>query len=286
MNIYFLFDPFFDYGFMRRAIVACCALSISATPIGIFLILRRMSLMGDALSHAILPGVAVGYFFFNVSFVMMSIGGFISGLIVAILSNWISEKTSFQKDSSFSGFYLGFLAFGVVLISLQGCNIDLLHLLFGSILSVDMYTLKCIGLISTITVLSLAFFYRALVIETFDSEFLRENNNKFSRLIQIFFLSIVVLNLIASCQVTGTLMTLGLMVLPGLSARCWVKNLSNMLFLALCISFFCSWIGLLCAFYFSLPAGPSIILFASVIFIVSVLIGNNERLLFSICFKK
>lgn len=286
MIIHILFDPFINYGFMRRAIVACCSLSMSVTPIGIFLILRRMSLMGDALSHAILPGVAIGYFFFNMSFIMMSIGGFMSGLIVAFFSDWVTEKTSLYKDAIYSGLYLGFLSFGVVLIATQGSDIDLFSLLFGSILLINMYTLKCVGIISTITVFSIAFLYRALVIETFDSDFLKENNIKYPRLISIFFSLILVLNLIASLQVTGTLMAVGLMMLPGLSARCWVRSLINMLLLSLCIAWFCSWIGLLIAFYISLPAGPVIVLCASIVFLISILFGSNEGVfLFMRCNK-
>lgn len=284
--MHILFDPFINYGFMRRAIVACCALSISTTPIGIFLILRRMSLTGDALSHAILPGMVIGYFFSGASFIFMSICGFISGLIVAILSSWIGEKTFLNEEASISGFYLGFLAFGVVLISFQGSNVDLFNLLFGSILSVNIHTLKYIGIISTVVVFSIALFYRALIIESFDSKFLRGNSIESSRIIQVFFSSIVVLNLIASFQITGTLMAVGLMMLPGLSARFWVKSLLNMLLLSLCISVLCSWIGLLVAFYISLPAGPVIVLCASIFFIISVFFGINEGILFCICHKK
>lgn len=284
--LYIFFDPFISHGFMRRAIVACCALSISMTPIGVFLILKRMSLLGDALSHAILPGVAIGYFFSSVSFVIMSIGGFISGWMVMILSNWIDEKTSLHKDASFSGCYLGFLAFGVILISLQGSNVDLLNLLFGSIFSVSICILKYIGVISSVTVFSIALFYRALVIETFDSEFLRGNNIVFSRLIQMFFSSIIVLNLIASFQVTGTLMAIGLMMLPALSARCWVQSLISILLVSLCIALLCSWIGLLIAFYFSLPAGAVIVLCASIIFFISILFGSNEGIFLLMNYKK
>lgn len=286
MSICIFFDPFFDYGFMRRAIVACIVLSCSVTPIGVFLIFKRMSLMGDALSHSILPGLAVGYFFSSTSFLIMSIGGFISGLTVAIISNWISERTSFSKDATFSGFCLGFLSLGTILVSCSEHNIDLFHLLFGSILSINLCALRYIGIVSTGTILSLALFYRALVIETFDVEFLRVNNIKFSRWIQVFFLFIVVLNLIASCQITGTLMTLGVMILPGLSARFWVKSLTGVLLLGLCISLLCSWIGLLIAFYFFWPAGPAIILCASIIFIFSLLVGSNEGVLFFLYFRK
>ncbi|URJ25834.1 metal ABC transporter permease [Blochmannia endosymbiont of Camponotus sp.] len=286
MMIHMLFDPFIDCGYMRRAIVACCVLSISITPIGSFLMLRRMSLVGDVLSHAILPGVAIGYFFSGMSFMIMSIGGFISGLMVAILSSWISEKTLLQQDASFAGLYLGSLAFGVILMSLHGPNVDLLDLLFGSILSVNLLNLECIGIISTITLLTIALFYRALIIETFDPDFLRDNNVEASRCIQIFFLSIVMLNLVASFQVTGTLMSVGLMMLPGLSARCWVKSLIHMLLLSIFIAFFCSWIGLLGSFYMFLPAGPTIVFCGSVIFLISVLFGRNKGILFSVYNKK
>ncbi|URJ31349.1 metal ABC transporter permease [Blochmannia endosymbiont of Camponotus sp.] len=286
MVIHMLFDPFINCGYMRRAIVACCILSISMTPIGNFLMLKRMSLVGDVLSHAILPGVAIGYFFSGMSFVMMSIGGFISGLVVAILSNWISEKTLLQKDASFSGFYLGSLAFGVILMSLHGPNIDLLDLLFGSVLSVNLLHLECIGVIGTITLLIVALLYRALIIETFDPDFLRGNGVKASKFIQIVFLSIVMLNLIASFQVTGTLMSVGLMMLPGLSARYWVKSLMNMLLLSVLIALLCSWIGLLGAFYMLFPAGPAIVACGSVVFLVSVFFGRNKGILFFMYYKK
>ncbi|WP_159714922.1 metal ABC transporter permease [Blochmannia endosymbiont of Camponotus nipponensis] len=286
MIVHMLFDPFIDYGCMRRAIVACCVLSISTTPIGSFLMLRRMSLVGDVLSHAILPGVAIGYFFAGMSFFVMSIGGFISGLIVAILSNWISDKTLLQKDASFAGLYLGSLAFGIILMSLHGSNVeDLLSLLFGSVLSVNLLHLKCIGVISTVTLISVALFYRALIIEIFDPDFLKGNDAEASRFIQIFFLSIVMLNLVASFQITGTLMSVGLMMLPGLSARYWVKSLINMLLLSVFIAVLCSWIGLLGAFYMSLPAGPAIVLCGSIVFLISVFFGINKGILFSMYHK-
>ncbi|WHL25042.1 MAG: metal ABC transporter permease [Candidatus Blochmannia vicinus] len=286
MTIYMLFDPFINCGYMRRAIVACGVLSISMTPIGNFLMLKRMSLVGDVLSHAILPGVAIGYFFSGMSFIIMSIGGFFSGLFVAILSNWISEKTLLQKDASFSGFYLGSLALGVILMSLHGPNVDLLDLLFGSVLSVNLLNLECIGIIGTITLLTVALLYRALIIETFDPDFLRENGIKASKFIQIVFLSIVMLNLIASFQVTGTLMSVGLMMLPGLSARYWVKSLINMLLLSVLIALLCSWIGLLGAFYMVFPAGPAIVLCGSMVFLISVFFGRNKGILFYMYHKK
>lgn len=275
-----LFGPFMSFDFMRRAVAVCCALSFSITPVGSFLMVKRMNLIGDALSHSILPGVAIGYFYSGVSLTAMSIGGFISGSIVAILSIWISEKTSLQKDASFSGCCLGSLAFGVVLMSLKGSNENLLSLLFGSVLSINIYNVYCTGIISTITLISLAILYRALVIESFDPDFLKGHFVPSSKYIQVIFLLIVVLNLIISFQIIGTLMSIGLMMLPNLSARFWVKSLTNTLLVSVCIAMFCSWLGLLGSFYMSLPAGPVIVLCSSIIFIMSVLFGKYQGILY------
>lgn len=286
MIVDILFDPFINLGFMRRAIVACCALSMSITPVGVFLMLKRMSLIGDALSHAILPGIAMGYFYSGLSCIMMNIGGFISGLGVVMLSVWITEKTSLQKDASFTGFYLGSLSSGIVLMSLNKSDTDLLNLLFGSVLSITINNLKYIGVITTVTLIFLALFYRALIIEAFDPDFLKSHGViVLSRYLQIFFLSIVVLNLIASLQITGTLMSIGLMMLPGLSARCWSNKIINILLLSVCIAFLCSWAGLLGAFYMSLPAGPTIVFCSSVFFFISILFGKNQGI-FSFIYQK
>ncbi len=126
------FQPFIEFGFMRRALVVCLALSLSTTMLGVFLLLRRMSLMGDALSHAILPGVAVGgYLLSGMSLLAMTLGGFIAGIVVALVAGWVSRRTPLKEDASFAGFYLGSLALGVTLVSLRGSSVDLLHLLFG-----------------------------------------------------------------------------------------------------------------------------------------------------------
>ena len=98
-----LVQPFIEFAFMRKALVACVAIAISATPLGVFLSLRRMSLVGDALSHAVLPGAAMGYLLSGLSLVAMGIGGLIAGLSVALLSGVVSRFTPLKEDASFSG---------------------------------------------------------------------------------------------------------------------------------------------------------------------------------------
>ncbi|KQN68614.1 metal ABC transporter permease [Rahnella rivi] len=279
MLFHLLADPFIEFGFMRRALIACIALSISATPLGVFLLLRRMSLVGDALSHAVLPGAAIGYLISGMSLVAMGIGGFIAGLAVAMLSGLVSRKTQLKEDASFAGFYLGSLALGVTLVSLRGSSVDLLHVLFGSILAIDSSAMIMVGIISSASLLMLACIYRALVIESFDSLFLRVSAGKWLAVIHGIFLALVVINLVAGFQILGTLMSVGLMMLPAASARFWARDLPHTLLSAMIIGILSSVVGLIWSYYASLPAGPAIVLSATVIFFISVLFGRRGGML-------
>ena len=146
-----LFGPFIEFGFMRRALAGCFALSLSAPPVGVFLMLRRMSLMSDAMSHAILPGAAVGFLVAGLSLPAMTIGGLAAGLFVALLAGIVTRTTSIKEDASLAAFYLISLAAGVLLVSLRGSQIDLLHILFGTVLALDDPALMLLGGIATVT---------------------------------------------------------------------------------------------------------------------------------------
>jgi len=268
-----LIQPFIEFGFMRRALVACVALAVSATPLGVFLSLRRMSLIGDALSHAVLPGAAIGYLISGLSLVAMGIGGLIAGLAVALLSGAVSRYTPLKEDASFAGFYLGSLALGVTLVSLRGSSVDLLHVLFGSLLAVDDPALLLVGAIAAFTLLMLAVIYRPLVIDAFDPDFLRAQGKWSAPLVHGLFLMLVVLNLVAGFQVLGTLMSVGLMMLPAASARFWSRHLAWMLAVAMVLAIAAAIIGLMLSWHFSLPAGPAVVLSAALLFFLSILAG-------------
>ena len=274
-----LLYPFIEFGFMRRALVACMALAISATPLGVFLSLRRMSLVGDALSHAVLPGAAIGYLVSGLSLVAMGIGGLIAGLAVALLSGAVSRYTHLKEDASFSGFYLGSLALGVTLVSLRGSSVDLLHVLFGSLLAVDNGAIVLVGGIAAFTLLMLAVIFRPLVIDAFDPDFLRAQGKWSAPLVHGIFLTLVVLNLVAGFQVLGTLMSVGLMMLPATSARFWSRHLASMLAIAMLLALIACISGLMLSWHYSLPAGPAVVLSAAVLFLLSVLTGPCGGLL-------
>jgi len=150
-----LVTPFVEFEFMRRALVGVVAIAIGGGPVGVFLMLRRMSLTGDAMAHAILPGAAIGYLIAGLSLPAMTIGGLAAGVIVAILSGLVARFTSLKEDASLAAFYLLSLALGVTIVSLRGSNVDLLHVLFGTVLALDDAALLLIAGIATVTLLAL-----------------------------------------------------------------------------------------------------------------------------------
>ena len=270
-----LIEPFAAYGFMRRALVACLALAFGSGPIGVFLVLRRMSLMGDAMSHAILPGAAIGFLAAGLSLWAMSAGGLVVGLAVALLAGLVSRATSIREDASLAGFYLISLALGVLLVSLKGSSIDLLHVLFGTILGVGDASLLLVAGIATVSLFVLALIYRPLIAECFDPVFLRALGATGSRY-HILFLALVVLNLVAGFQALGTLMAVGLMMLPAAAARFWAAEVWSLFLVAAGIAFASGYAGLLLSYHLDLPSGPAIILVAGIAYLGSILLGRRD----------
>jgi len=267
-----LADPFIEFSFMRRALVATLALSLSSAPLGIFLTLRRMSLLGDALSHAILPGVAIGFMLFGVSLSAMTIGGVLGGLIVVGLAGLVSRSTVLKEDASLAAIYLVALALGITLISAQGTQLDLLHILFGSALGVDSPGLNLVTGVASASVIALAVLYRGLVLESFDPVYLAASGRR-SWVWQQGFLMLVVVNLVAGFQTMGTLMAVGLMMLPAVSARLWHDGLPAQLLNASVQAMLAGLSGLLLSYYFNTPSGPTIIGCAGVLYLLSLLLA-------------
>lgn len=160
MLIELLLAPFTEFEFMRRALLGCTALAVSATPVGVFLLLRRMSLAGEAIAHGILPGVAVAYVLSGLSVAGLTLGGLLGGLTVALLATWMSRTTILREDASLATLYLMAMALGVLLISSSGRNIDLFHLLFGGVLALDDASLGLLLSIAVITVVAMLLLHR------------------------------------------------------------------------------------------------------------------------------
>ena len=268
----FILEPFAEFAFMRRALVGVVALALGGGPIGVFLVLRRMSLMGDALAHAVLPGAAIGYLIAGLSVSAMGIGGFVAGIAVAAIAGLVSRATELREDASVAATFLISLALGVMIITLRGSTVDLMHVLFGSVLAVDDNALLLIAGVASLTLIMLAAFYRPLVAECFDPGFLKAMGGH-GGVYHIGFLMLVVLNLVAGFQSLGTLMALGLLLLPPAAAMFWAVEIWALSALAVLFALVAGVGGLLVSFHINLPSGPAIVLAAGAIYAASVVFG-------------
>lgn len=273
-----MYQPFVEFAFMRRALIGGVALALSAGPLGVFLILRRMSLIGDAIAHGILPGAALSFWLFGLSLPALTLGGLSAGLAMAGLAAWITRRTGLREDASLAALYPISLASGVLLLGLAGRKLDLVHLLFGSALAVDSATLNGMLLVASGSLLGLALIYRALALDSFDPLFLR-SVSRFGPLAYGLFLTLVVLNLVIGFQAIGALMVVGLMMLPAAAARFWSRQLPVLLLIAALLGAVCVWLGLLLSYYANLPSGPCIILLAGAAYVFSVIAGPVHGLL-------
>jgi len=272
----YLIDPFVEFAFMRRALAAALILALGGAPLGVFMSLRRMTLVGDALAHAILPGIAVAFLIAGLSIWAMTLGGLIAALAVAFLAAILTRFTRLKEDAAFSMIYLLALAVGVTLLSLRGSSTNLMHLLFGNVLGIDQDSLMLITGATCVSLFVLAALYRRLVVEGFDPDFLRVTaaGSPLTGWTQPLFFVLLMLNLVAAFQALGSLMALGLMILPAIAARFWSRTVDTMIPAAIAFAAVSSYAGLLGSFYARIPSGPAIVMVAGSIALLSALIGR------------
>jgi zinc/manganese transport system permease protein len=255
--------PFASLAFMRAALVACLALALTNGALGTLLLLRRMSLDGDVLGHAVMPGAAVGFLYAGPSPFWLSLGGLASGLAVALLSRLPTGGPT-RRDAGLVAFYLVALALGVVLVVWRGSNVDVMRVLFGTVLAIDHKALLQIAAATSVILLAVAALYRPLAVGTFDPAFLRAVGARAPY--GAMFLALVVLALVASFQAFGTLLAVGPMLLPAAAARCWGGGVVLSMALATGFGFLASVAGLLVSYYGNLPSGPAIVLAAGLLY--------------------
>lgn len=270
-----LTEPF-ALGFMRRALAGCLALSVAAPPLGVFLVLRRMSLMSDVLQHGVLPGIAVGAILSGLSVWAMGAGGIVAGLAVAVTAGWLARRTGGREDSQLAGMYLLALAAGVALVSLRR-GIDLTHLLFGNVLAVDDAALFGMAGVATFTLLALAVIWRPLVLESLDPGFMAATSGR-GGVWHLLFLTLVVLCVVSGFVALGTLMAVGLMMLPAIAARHWSQSLAGQVRAAVFMACLSSVGGLILSYNVDIPAGPAIVLTAGAFWLLSLAIGPEAGL--------
>lgn len=259
---------------MKRALVGAALITISGAPLGVLLVLRRLSLMGDIIAHAILPGTAAGFIMAGMSFPAMSLGGLIAGLAVALFAGLASRFTAMREDASLASFYLLFVALGILMLALHGSAEDLEDILFGNAQAIDGQMLVIMAGVTSLTLLTLAVIARPLIVESFDPVFLRAVRGQ-GGFYHVVYMLLVVLNMVEGYRTLGTLMASGLLLIPAVTAQFWTRRLSYLMLLAVIIGLISSVVGLTIACALKVPSGPAIVLIIGFFYILSVLLGRH-----------
>ena len=259
----------FDYQFLNRALITSIVVGIVCGTVGSLIILRGLSLMGDAMSHAVLPGVALS-FLFNIP---MFVGALVTGMIASLLIGYISNNSKTKPDAAIGISFTAFLATGVIIISLINSTTDLHHILFGNLLAITRQTFWTTIIIGVIVILLIVILYRPLMISTFDATFSRVSGLN-TTMIHYFIMLLLALVTVASIQTVGIILVVALLVTPASTAFLITKNLYSMMIVASLIGIVSSIIGLYFSFIYNLPSGPTIVIATFSIYILTLLFSK------------
>ncbi len=268
--------PFHDTA-AKHALAGAFLVSLSGAPLGVMLVLRRMSLMGDVIAHAVLPGTAAAFIIAGMSYPAMSLGGLLAGLAVALIAGLTSRFTAIREDASLASFYILSVAVGVLLLALHGTAQDLEDILFGNAKAIDDNVLTLMGYVTSLTLVVLAIIYRPLVVESFDPVFMRSVQGR-GGLYHALFMMLVVLNMVEGYRALGTLMASGLLLIPAVTAQFWSKRLLGMMLVALGVGCVSSFAGIWLATVFNVPSGPAIVLVVGAFYVLSLIFGMHGSL--------
>lgn len=258
---------------MQHTWLACAAVALSASPLGVWVILRRMSLLGDGLAHGMLPGAAVAFLFFGFSIPALSIGSLLAGLLITLCAGLITRLGTLREDNSFAALMPVALAAGVLIVHQKGSAVDLMHLLFGSVFGIDTNALYIMLGVAIFTIVSLMVCYRGLVLECFDPQFLRSQGSG-TLGFQLLILILIMLNIVAGFLTLGSLMVLGVMLLPATTAQLWSRQLPWQMAISAAIALIGATAGLLISYHLNLQASPMIVICCGAAYAFSLCFGR------------
>lgn len=271
-NVMSFIDQVSKYQYLQNALIAAILVGIICGVIGCFIILRGMALMGDAISHAVLPGVIIAYMLGASFFV----GAVITGVLTALGIGYISQNSRIKDDSAIGIMFTAMFAFGVVLnSSLRGTSVDLWHILFGNVLAVSRADLWVTFGMSIFVVLMVILFYRPLLLSTFDPTMAKATGLpvKFIHYMLMLLLSLVT---VVSLQAVGIILVVAMLITPGATAYLLSDRLSVMLFLSAFFGVFSGVVGLYFSVIFDVSSGSTIVLIASLLFGLAFLFSPKQ----------
>lgn len=258
-------EHLFTYQFLNRALITSIIVGIVCGTVGSLIVLRGLSLMGDAMSHAVLPGVALSFLFG----VPMFIGALITGMIASIFIGYITSSSKTKPDAAIGISFTAFLASGIIIISLINTTTDLYHILFGNLLAITNSAFLTTIVIGSIVLILIIIFYRPLMISTFDPTFSRMSGLN-TTLLHYFVMLLLSLVTVASIQTVGIILVVALLITPASTAFLISKKLYSMMIIASLISVISSIVGLYYSYIYNIPSGATIVLCTFVIYIITL----------------
>ncbi|HDB4526152.1 TPA: metal ABC transporter permease [Staphylococcus aureus] len=258
-------EHLFTYQFLNRALITSIIVGIVCGTVGSLIVLRGLSLMGDAMSHAVLPGVALSFLFG----IPMFVGALITGMIASIFIGYITSSSKTKPDAAIGISFTAFLALGIIIISLINTTTDLYHILFGNLLAITNSAFLTTIVIGSIVLILIIIFYRPLMISTFDPTFSRMSGLN-TTLLHYFVMLLLSLVTVASIQTVGIILVVALLITPASTAFLISKKLYSMMIIASLISVISSIVGLYYSYIYNIPSGATIVLCTFVIYIITL----------------
>lgn len=258
-------EHLFTYQFLNRALITSIIVGIVCGTVGSLIVLRGLSLMGDAMSHAVLPGVALSFLFG----IPMFVGALITGMIASIFIGYITSSSKTKPDAAIGISFTAFLASGIIIISLINTTTDLYHILFGNLLAITNSAFLTTIVIGSIVLILIIIFYRPLMISTFDPTFSRMSGLN-TTLLHYFVMLLLSLVTVASIQTVGIILVVALLITPASTAFLISKKLYSMMIIASLISVISSIVGLYYSYIYNIPSGATIVLCTFVIYIITL----------------
>lgn len=267
----FLLRPL-TYEFMQRGLLAAVMVGVLCAVVGSYVVLRGMAFLGDALAHAILPGVALAYLLNG----NLLVGGLIAAVVVALLIGVFSRQGTIKEDTAIGILFAAALSLGVLLIStIRTYAVDLTHILFGNVLGVSSSDLLITAVLGAVVLGTIGVLYREFLVISFDPVLAATLRLPAERL-RVFMLILIALTIVVSLQTVGVGLVAAMLVTPGAAAYLLTRRLSSMMIVAAVIGAVSSVVGLYLSFYLSVASGAAVVLTATLIFLLAFLFAPER----------
>jgi manganese/iron transport system permease protein len=261
------------YGFMQRSLAIAILVGLLCAVVGSYLMVQRLALLGDAISHSVLPGLAIAF----VLGANILLGAFIAGVLSTMAIAWIKTRSTIKEDAAMGIVFSAFFALGITLITLiqKENKIDLNHFLFGNILSVTPAEVRDIGIIAVAVLFVVLLLFKELLFYTFDPLGAQAVGLP-TNLLNFGLMLVIALTIVASLKAVGVVLVLSLLITPGATAYLLVKRLHQVMILGAGIGIFSSIAGMYLSYFYSLPSGPAIVLVVSGLFVLALLFSPSQ----------